>query len=99
MDTVQHFGSGMPLSQVLQPAISLAEKGFPVAPIASYGWSKGMDQLKGSGKGALLVDGVRSPKAGEVFKNPDLAATYRKLAAEGCAGFYQGPGRTLTLAP
>lgn len=90
VDTVKEFGSGMPLSQVLEPAISLAEKGFPVAPIAAYGWNNGVSQLKGAGKCDLLVDGHRSPTAGELFRNPHLAATYRKLGAEGAAGFYQG---------
>src|SRR5262245_51838199 len=35
-------------------------------------------------------DGVRSPAPGEIFKNPTLAQTFRTLAREGKAGFYQG---------
>jgi gamma-glutamyltranspeptidase / glutathione hydrolase len=33
---------------------------------------------------------VRAPRAGELFRNPTLAATFRALAAEGKAGFYTG---------
>jgi gamma-glutamyltranspeptidase/glutathione hydrolase len=35
-------------------------------------------------------DGVRSPLPGEIMKNPTLANTFRKLAAEGKKGFYEG---------
>lgn len=35
-------------------------------------------------------NGVRPPRAGELMKNPDLANTFRTLAAEGKKGFYTG---------
>ena len=41
-----------------------------------------------------LADGAsgsrRPPRAGELFANPDLAATLSVVAAEGCDGFYNG---------
>lgn len=36
-------------------------------------------------------DGVRSPEAGELFKNPGLSRTLRFLAEAGKKGFYEGP--------
>ena len=40
----------------------------------------------------LVDDGVRAPSAGEVFANPQLAATFRRVAAHGAKeGFYRGP--------
>ena len=37
-----------------------------------------------------LVDGTRAPKAGEVFRNPDLAASLRLIAEKGRDGYYKG---------
>lgn len=34
-DTVEKFGSGMPLEQVLMPAIELGEQGFPVSELSA----------------------------------------------------------------
>lgn len=35
-DTVEKFGSGMPLEQVLMPAIELGEQGFPVSELSAF---------------------------------------------------------------
>ena len=36
-------------------------------------------------------DGKRAPRPGELFVNPNLANTFRLLAKNGKAGFYEGP--------
>lgn len=41
-------------------------------------------------KDPKATDGVRSPAAGEIMKNPTMARTFRTLAAEGKKGFYEG---------
>jgi gamma-glutamyltranspeptidase/glutathione hydrolase len=44
---VETFGSGrLTLADILQPAIDMAERGFPVSPIAAYHWAKGVGQLR-----------------------------------------------------
>ncbi|KAI7849586.1 nucleophile aminohydrolase [Circinella umbellata] len=92
-DTVEHFGSGkLDLGTLLQPAIKLAENGFPVCQIASYLWKQGEQMLKqmNDHKDNLLVDGIRSPAEGEIMQLPKLAEALRTIATEGKDGFYKG---------
>jgi gamma-glutamyltranspeptidase/glutathione hydrolase len=89
VDTLDRFGS-MELGELLEPAIGLAEDGFPVAPLASRLWGLGVPKLK-SGPHAeeMLIDG-RAPRVGELMRNPTLARTFRTLAEHGKPGFYEG---------
>jgi gamma-glutamyltranspeptidase/glutathione hydrolase len=79
------------LSEVLAPAIRLAEDGFPVAPNTAYFWGRGVErQLAKALNGHELTIEGRSPRAGEIFRNPGLARTFRKVADGGNDAFYQG---------
>ncbi|KAI0854747.1 gamma-glutamyltranspeptidase [Xylaria cubensis] len=98
-DSVARFGSGrVTMEQILAPAIELGEKGFPVSEGVAFFWNRseplirrmspnGSEMLK---KDPSALGGVRAPRAGEIMKNPTLAQTFRAIAAEGKAGFYQG---------
>jgi gamma-glutamyltranspeptidase/glutathione hydrolase len=89
-DLVDKFGR-LEMSQVLSPAIRLAEEGFPVAPITAYFWSRGADrQLKSAPGGSELTIDGRAPRAGEIFRNPGLGGTLRAVAEGGKEPFYQG---------
>ncbi|KAJ5533893.1 hypothetical protein N7527_000147 [Penicillium freii] len=97
VDTVERFGSRkLSLAQILAPAIELAEEGFPVSELSSSFW-RDHEHLRSASpnfKELLKVDpsskdGVRSPSAGEIMKNPTLAQTFRALAADGKKGFYE----------
>eukprot|EP00928_Gymnodinium_smaydae_P046192 TRINITY_DN30779_c0_g1_i2.p1 TRINITY_DN30779_c0_g1~~TRINITY_DN30779_c0_g1_i2.p1 ORF type:complete len:614 (+),score=138.79 TRINITY_DN30779_c0_g1_i2:205-1842(+) len=84
----------LPLAQVLAPAVELAEEGFPVAPGAAHGWEKSEDLLRAAARGAptAMLPGDRAPRAGEIFRNPDLGKTFRRLGEKGAKeGFYTGP--------
>lgn len=84
------FGS-KPLAELLEPAIQTAEGGFPVSEIIGNGWQGsfvGLSQWPDS-KRVYLKEG-RPPRVGEIMTLPELAATYRLLAAEGRDAFYKG---------
>ncbi len=89
-DLLEKHGS-LGLQRILVPAIRLAEQGFPVAPVTSHFWQRGADrQLKTAPNGYELTINGRAPRAGEVFHNPGLARTLRKVAEQGKSAFYQG---------
>ena len=80
----------MPMTAILGPAIRLAEEGYPVSPIAAYLWAHSAENELRLDKGhELTIDG-RAPRAGEIFRNPGLARTFRAIAEGGPDAFYQG---------
>ncbi|MBT3274307.1 MAG: gamma-glutamyltransferase, partial [Spirochaetales bacterium] len=90
VDTVERFGS-LPMSSILEPAIDLAENGFPVGQLTANWWGRGAEkQLALYPHGGELMINGRGPRPGEVFKNLGLAAVLRTMAEEGAAPFYSG---------
>jgi gamma-glutamyltranspeptidase/glutathione hydrolase len=77
--------------EVLSPAIAYAEEGFPVGEVVSVYWRDSEKSLKADEATAktYLING-RVPASGEVFRNRDLARTYREIAAHGRDAFYKG---------
>ncbi|MBL8793250.1 MAG: gamma-glutamyltransferase [Planctomycetia bacterium] len=85
------FGS-LSLEQILEPSIRYAEQGFPVSEVIAGYWDAAETKLRRHPDTArtYLIDG-NAPRAGEVFKNPYLAKTYREIAKQGRDAFYKGP--------
>ena len=90
------FGK-LPMKKVLAPAIGYARDGFPVSPVIAYylqrnlaGFERRTDMIGAfdNARATYFADGA--PKAGEIFKNPDLAETYEKIAKGGRNAFYKG---------
>ncbi len=89
-DLINRHGS-LSLSQILAPAIRLAEEGFPVAPLTSHYWRRGAEnQLKSAHNGQELTIQGRGPHAGEIFQNHGLAKTFQLIAESGKKAFYEG---------
>lgn len=87
------FGSNkLSLAQILDPAIRLAEDGYPVGEITGNQWtsSERLLQTASPNGGEMLLPSGRAPQAGDVMRMPFLAQTMRDLAANGKQGFYNG---------
>lgn len=86
----QRFGK-IPMKQLLQPAITYAREGYPVTEVIAFLWEGYARSLqKFEGFRTTYMPNGRTPKKGEIFKNPDLANTLTQIANEGRDAFYQG---------
>lgn len=80
------------LADVLEPAIDLAEQGFVVDETLHREIAERRDDFAlFESTAALYLDGEgRAPAIGSTLQNPDLARTYREIAADGVGSFYHG---------
>jgi gamma-glutamyltranspeptidase / glutathione hydrolase len=69
----------MSFEQVLQPAIDLAENGFPLSEGRARMIAGSQKILKYPSTMKIYKPNGEAPKAGEIFRNPDLARTLKKL--------------------
>ncbi|MDH4617379.1 gamma-glutamyltransferase family protein [Brevibacillus sp. AY1] len=92
----KRFGR-LPLTEVLQPAIDYAEKGFPLSPTLAHYWKVGYNKFKKLCTGpefahwftTFAPDG-RVPQAGDIWKSPAHAQTLRLIAETNAESFYRG---------
>jgi gamma-glutamyltranspeptidase/glutathione hydrolase len=79
------------LTQAAAWAIEIAEAGFPVsATFSQIDKDEYEKLLKNAGEGSRYLNGGIPFEPGEVFKNPELAATLRLICAKGPDEFYKG---------
>jgi gamma-glutamyltranspeptidase / glutathione hydrolase len=69
----------MTFAQVLQPAIETAENGFPIGERMAQAIATSRKLKKYPSSVKVYFPGGAAPKPGDIFKNPDLARTLRKL--------------------
>ncbi|MSP50467.1 MAG: gamma-glutamyltransferase family protein [Alphaproteobacteria bacterium] len=74
----------VPLRAILEPAIALADKGYPMIPRLANAIAKVAEVFKTDWptSAALYLPGGHPPKAGTYFRNPALAQTFRRLLEE-----------------
>lgn len=78
-------------SEVLAPAIQLAETGFPLTRMQSSLISEYASALSKTTASPYFLDAENRPfEPGTPFRQPELAATLRRLSAAGLRDFYQG---------
>lgn len=79
------------LGPSLQPAIRIAEQGFPLSERIGGEWQSSQTLLaKDPDSAKVYLQDGKAPGWGDVFKNPDLAKTFRLIAAGGRDAFYKG---------
>ncbi|MDE2805776.1 MAG: gamma-glutamyltransferase [Gemmatimonadota bacterium] len=82
----------MSLEEVMAPAVALAEEGFRLLPGEAARHDAGADQLaefEGS-RAHYLTPSGEARAAGDLFVQPDLAATLDAIAQGGADAFYRG---------
>jgi gamma-glutamyltranspeptidase/glutathione hydrolase len=94
----QRYGK-LKWAELFEPAIHLAEQGAPVPDIIAYYIRLNLAGFTRAGSGveetanAVRTYGLsgKGPATGGVFRNPDLARTYRMIAQGGRDAYYAGP--------
>ncbi len=82
----------MKMEELLAPAIAYAESGFPVSELIAHYLNLSLPRF------TKLYPNIRETwqtenerlKTGDILKNPNLAATYRKIAKGGRDAYYKG---------
>jgi len=87
---LKSYGS-MKLADVMAPAIRLAENGFPISKGLAHEFAEeraGLQRFTVS-RHIFLNDG-KMFKPGDTLRQPELAATLKRIAKNGAAEFYSG---------
>jgi len=84
------FGK-LPIADVLAPAIHHATEGFPVTQTIAHYWRLSVPRLsKYPGFTEQFTIEGRAPGEGQLFANPNLARTLKRIAEGGREVFYEG---------
>jgi gamma-glutamyltranspeptidase/glutathione hydrolase len=86
-------------AQLFESAIHFCESGVPVPQIIAFQFGQSLDVFRDPASGVeewanaarTYAPTGRTPRTGEIFRNPDLARSYRAIAAGGRTAFYEGP--------
>jgi gamma-glutamyltranspeptidase/glutathione hydrolase len=80
------------LGELIRPAADLAERGFTISKLYAARLREAADDIgRFPATRALFFRNDKPLQAGDLLRQPDLAATYRAIAATGAGWFYRGP--------
>jgi gamma-glutamyltranspeptidase/glutathione hydrolase len=91
------FGN-LPMADLLAPAIRYAKEGFAVTEVDAALWADALAEFEAAGLPDSMLDELhrtyqidgKPPVAGQIFRNPDLAASYERMGSGGRESFYRG---------
>jgi len=90
----QRFGT-LPWRELVMPAVRIAEEGFEVPDKLGGGMLTRLERYEGK---TNFADYFGDMKTGELHKQPELAATLRRIADNGVDEFYKGKTAELIVA-
>jgi len=94
---LERFGT-MSVAEVFAPTIQYAEQGYPIDPMLAASISRGQANLaKYPTSARIFLPEGRPLKAGELLRNPDYAATLRKLVDAETAARKAGATRSKAI--
>ena len=86
----RRFGS-LPLGDLLQPAIEIAERGYAMAPVVAHKWAAAIPELRDQpGFAQAFMPHGRAPEIGDIFRFKAAAKTLKTIAKSGIREFYEG---------
>jgi len=86
----KRFGK-LEMATILQPAVDYAANGFPLTELIAYYWQVSVRRFKEyENFQKLYAPGGKLLQKGDIFKNPELAATLRLIAKKGRDAYYRG---------
>ncbi len=89
--SARHWGGTRKLGDLIEPAIALAQNGFPVSPSQCFWLNFRKDDYQDwPGFADIFAPNGRAPKAGEIFVQPQLAESLKLIAKNGARDFYEG---------
>ena len=87
---LRNYGT-MKLARVMAPAIRLAEQGFPVSEKLTHSLASARPLLQRfSASNRIFLKNGALYQPGDILRQPELAATLRRIARRGSAEFYRG---------
>ena len=93
----QRYGR-LPWKTLFEPAIALGEAGAPIPQTIARQWSANVRGFLRNARRVGEVENLQrtyapggaTPGEGSLFRNPDLARSYRQIAEGGRAAYYEG---------
>jgi gamma-glutamyltranspeptidase/glutathione hydrolase len=86
----RRFGK-LSMAEDVAPAAALADQGIAVPETDAENWNTyGISFVKSPAFARIYLPDGKAPAAGQLFRNPELAATLRRIGEHGRDGFYKG---------
>ncbi len=79
------------IDTLLARAIDYARHGYPVSQRIARAWERSTEKMSAHPDSKRVwLPGGRAPRPGELFRNPEIAATLQAIAEQGYDAFYHG---------